>query len=65
MLPAVGWVLVVLASALGGYLATQQFVGSHGVSPPPTRDVSSPPRRVVYFACFAIIPPDPEAIPQK
>ena len=54
MLPVAGWVLVVLASTLGGYLATQQFVGSRGVSPAPGH--------VVYFACCAIIPPDPEAL---
>jgi hypothetical protein len=57
MLPAAGWVLVVLASALGGYLATQQFVGSRGVS--------SAPGRAVYFACCGIIPPDPEVIVQS
>jgi hypothetical protein len=57
MLPVAGWVLVVLASTLGGYLATQQFVGSRGVNPAPGR--------VVYFACCAIIPPNPETIRQS
>jgi hypothetical protein len=57
MLSVAGWVLVVLVSSLGGYLATQQFVGSRGVSPAPGR--------VVYFACCAIIPPDPDTILQS
>jgi hypothetical protein len=57
ILPVAGWMLVVLASTFGGYIATQQFVGSRGVS--------HAPGRVVYLACCAIVPPDPEAILQS